>query len=169
MDAVDGTQEKNIICDSSTIELKVDWKSYSAAHVGDSATDTLVTGRLCACGDGSSRCNCQGKVCLIEGYDQLFGWVHNCVDSGGLAAILYESNGALFTPQKGVMHPLPIPAAFIGQTDGQYLAGHSLGKVSESSLNSRHVCLPEGEYGFTFYYGSDDDLFEKEERHYNVS
>mmetsp|Transcript_39317 Transcript_39317/g.70822 ORF Transcript_39317/g.70822 Transcript_39317/m.70822 type:complete len:355 (-) Transcript_39317:170-1234(-) len=184
---VDGTTEKNLVYDSHPIDLLVEGETYSAVHVGGSATETSVNGVLCDCGVGTSQCQCLGGVCLIERRDEIYfnEKVSNCEGGGGLAAIIYP-NGDDIAPHiflissqgLGGGNVSNIPGVFISQTNGQYLIEHGLGEVvamtvSSSlkfdvhTLNSRRVCLPEGEYEFEMYDTGHDNIYG--DGHYNVT
>lgn len=168
-----GTQRVNLVYDSSPIDLEVGGKLYSGIHMIHSASDTSVNGALCDCGAGLSQYECQGEVCLMErgqGLAYYYEKVANCVDGGGLAAIIYNSfNENIFSfqlvPELGEDHSANIPAVFISQADGQYLVEVALVVLSaspsvENSLDSQRVCLPDGDYEFTHEYGDE---------HYNIT
>jgi len=180
---VDGIQGKNLVYDSSSqIELQVDAKLYNATHIENSQTETSVNGVLCDCGDGTSLCECQGEVCIIErGHNLFYEKVVNCKDAGGVAAIIYNNVGddvSFWTLGEGFS--ASIPAAFISQTDGKYLVEHGLGEVvamsaysslplqfNDNTLISRRICLPEGNYEFTIYDSYGDGILLP--GHYNIT
>lgn len=152
---------------STTIDLQVDGESFFAADVEGTATDTSVSGSLCYCEDGSERCSCPGQVCLIgKSADMLDREVSNCEDGGGVAAIIFDTIEEFLWSPSGSGN---IPAAFIRKVDGDYLLKHSLGKdvlMSDDSkfhfkpktLNSRSICLPEGEYEFSIHDHAGDGI-----------
>ena len=172
MTTANGTLEVKSIYGSNTIiDFQVDGRTYSADHIDNSASDTVVNGVLCDCGLGTGQCECQGEVCLIERGDNMFHEkVANCEVGGGLAAVIYDNGGE--TSLGWTLHPksADTPAVFISQADGQYLLDYGLGQfvsmtasgspipLKANVLNSHRVCLKEGQYKFTIYDNRGDGI-----------
>jgi serine protease len=56
----------------------------------------MVTGELVECGLGLTPCkNARGKICLVQRGEATFcSKVNNCLEGGGVAAIIYEKESA---------------------------------------------------------------------------
>lgn len=156
----------------SIADFRVDGRYFSASHITDTAQNVGVSGALCDCGLGASRCDCQGDVCLIQrGGDLLHEEVANCEASGGLAVVIYD-NVEDITPgfwSLGPEETAGIPAVFVSKNDGQALLLSSLGKIATitvsdsqpleaSAINTRRICLVEGRYQFHVYDTGGDGI-----------